>query len=101
MNKEELDKYFYQNANVWYIKTIANNKEDLWENIHGVNLRYIGAGSRLNLFTIDKNDKETDSFQLSWSDFENYLESNNIKFGDVTLDNYETLRQFEKKPLNL
>lgn len=100
-SKETLDKYFYQNANVWYIKTIANNKEDLWENIHGVNLRYIGAGSRLNLFTIDKNDKETDSFQLSWSDFENYLESNNIKFGDVTLDNYETLRQFEKRPLNL
>lgn len=101
MKKEELDKYFYQNENVWYIKTIANNKEDLWENIHGVNLRYIGTGTRLNLFTIDKNDIETDSFQLNWSDLDNYLDSNNIKFGDVTLDNYETLRQFEKKPLNL
>jgi hypothetical protein len=101
LRKEKLDKYFYQNENVWYIKTIANNNEDLWENIHGVNLRYIGAGSRLNLFTIDKNDKETDSFQLNWSDLDNYLESNNIKFGDITLDNYETLRQFEKKPLNI
>jgi hypothetical protein len=100
-NKETLDKYFYQNENVWYIKTIANNNEDLWENIHGVNLRYTGTGSRFNLFTIDKNDKETDSFQLNWSDFDNYLESKNIKFGDITLDNYETLRQFEKKPLNL
>jgi hypothetical protein len=101
VGKETLDKYFYQNENVWYIKTIANNNEDLWENIHGVNLRYIGAGSRLNLFTIDKNDNETDSFQLNRSDLESYLESKGIKFGDVTLDNFETLRQFEKKPLNI
>jgi hypothetical protein len=101
MNKEEIEKYFYQNENVWYIKTIANNNEDLWENIHGVNLRYTGIGSRLNLFTIDKNDKETDSFQLNWGDFNNYLDSKRIKFGDITLDDYETLKQFEKNPLNI
>lgn len=100
-SKEKLDKYFYQNDNVWYLKTMNDDKEVLCENIHGVNLKYTGVGSRFNLFTIDKNDKETDSFQLSWSDYENYLESNNIQFGDVTLDNYETLRQFEKRPLKL
>lgn len=101
LDKNELDKFFYHNNNIWEIKTLDADNEDLWENIHGVNLRYIGTGSRLNLFTIDKNDKETDSFQLNWSDLDNYLESKNIKFGDITLDNYETLRQFEKKPLNL
>jgi hypothetical protein len=100
-SKETLDKFFYQNDNVWYLKNMNVDKEVLCENIHGVNLRYIGVGSRFNLFTIDKNDKETDSFQLNWSDFDNYLESNNIHFGDVTLDNYETLRQFEKRPLNI
>lgn len=100
-SKETLDKFFYQNDNVWYFKNMNDDKEVLCENIHGVNLRYIGVGSRLNLFTIDKNDKETDSFQLNLNDFDNYLESNNIHFGDVTLDNYETLRQFEKKPLNI
>ena len=101
ISKEKLDKFFYQNDNVWYLKNMNDDKEVLCENIHGVNLRYTGTGSRFNLFTIDKNDKETDSFQLSLSDFDNYLESNNIKFGDVTLDNYETLRQFEKRPLKL
>lgn len=100
-SKENLDKYFYQNDNIWYIKTLTKDKEDLWENIHGINLKYVGAGSRLNLFTIDKNDNETDSFQLNWSDLESYLESKGINFGDVTLDNFETLRQFEKKPLNI
>ena len=99
-SKEKLDKYFYQN-NVWYLKTMNDDKEVLCENIHGVNLRYIGAGTRLNLFTIDKNDAITDSFQLNWSDLNQYLESKKIKFGDVTLDNFETLRQFEKKPLNI
>lgn len=101
ISKEKLDKYFYFKENIWEIKTLEADREDLWENIHGVNLKYIGAGSRLNLFIIDKNDKETDSFQLNWSDLDNYLESKNIKFGDVTLDNFETLRQFEKKPLNI
>ena len=101
LDKELLDKFFYGDDNIWYIKTINNDNEDLWENIHGINLRYTGTGSRFNLFTIDKNDKETDSFQLNWSDFDNYLDSKKIKFGDVTLDNYETLRQFEKKPLNI
>ena len=101
LDKKILDKFFYHNNNIWEIKTLDADNEDLWENIHGVNLRYSGAGTRLNLFTIDKNDKETDSFQLNWSDLENYLEIKNIKFGDITLDNYETLRQFEKKPLNL
>ncbi len=101
VDKKTLDKFFYHDDNVWKIKTVNADNEDLWENIHGVNLRYIGTGTRLNLFTIDKNDKETDSFQLNWSDLDNYLESKEIKFGDVTLDNYETLRQFEKKPLNL
>lgn len=101
LDKNELDKFFYHNNNIWEIKTLDADNEDLWENIHGVNLRYIGVGSRLNLFTIDKNDKETDSFQLNWSDFDKYLESNNIKFGDVTLDNYETLKRYEKKPLNI
>lgn len=101
ISKEKLDNYFYKNKNVWYLKNMNDDKEVLCENIHGVNLRYIGVGSRLNIFTIDKNDKETDSFQLNWSDFDNYLESNDIYFGDVTLDNYETLRQFEKKPLNI
>lgn len=100
-SKENLDKYFYQDENVWYIKTLEKDKEELWENIHGVNLRYIGAGTRLNLFTIDKNDAITDSFQLNWSDLNQYLESKKIKFGDVTLDNFETLRQFERKPLNV
>ena len=101
LDKNELDKFFYHNNNIWEIKTLDADNEDLWENIHGVNLRYIGTGTRLNLFTIDKNDKETDSYQLNWSDFNNYLESKNIQFGDVTLDNYETLRQFEKRPLKL
>ena len=101
LDKNELDKFFYHNNNIWEIKTLDADNEDIWENIHGVNLRYSGAGTRLNLFTIDKNDNETDSFQLNWSDLENYLESKEIKFGDVTLDNYETLRQFEKRPLNL
>ena len=101
ISKEKLDKFFYQNDNVWYLKTMNDDNEVLCENIHGVNFRYAGVGTRFNLFTIDKNDKETDSFQLSLSDFDNYLESNNIKFGDVTLDNYETLRQFEKRPLKL
>ena len=101
LDKNELDKFFYHNNNIWEIKTLDADNEDLWENIHGVNLRYIGAGTRLNLFTIDKNDKETDSYQLNWSDLDNYLESKNIQFGDITLDNYETLRQFEKKPLNI
>jgi hypothetical protein len=100
-SKENLDNYFYQNGNVWYIKTLEKDKEDLWENIHGVNLSYIGLGTRLNLFTIDKNDKQTDSFQLNWSDLDHYLQSKKIKFGDVTLDNFETLRQFEKKPLDI
>ena len=100
-SKETLDKFFYQNDNVWYLKNMNDDKEVLCENIHGVNLRYIGVGSRLNLFTIDKNDKETDSFQLNWSDFDNYLDRKRIKFGDITLDNYETLKQFEKKPLNI
>ena len=101
LDKKTLDKFYYHDDNIWYIKTTHIDKEDLWENIHGVNLRYIGVGSRLNLFTIDKNDKETDSFQLNWSDLDKYLENNNIKFGDVTLDNYESLKRYEKRPLNI
>lgn len=101
LDKEILDNFFYSNCNIWNIKTKEIDKEDLWENIHGVNLSYIGLGSRLKLFTIDKHDVITDSFQLNWNDFNQYLESKKIKFGDVTLDNYETLKQFEKEPLRL
>ena len=101
LDKEVLDNFFYRNCNIWNIKTKEIDKEDLWENIHGVNLSYIGLGSRLKLFTIDKHDVITDSFQLNWNEFNQYLERKKIKFGDVTLDNYETLKQFAKEPLRL
>ena len=100
-DKKTLDNLFYSNCNIWEIKTKDKDKEDLWENIHGVNLSYYGVGSRLKLFTIDKHDVITDSFQLNWNDFNQYLERKKIKFGDVTLDNYETLKQFAKEPLRL
>lgn len=101
LDKTKLDEFFYDYENIWEIKTLEKDKEDLWENIQGVNLFYVGLGSRLKLFTTDKHDVITDSFQLNWNDFNQYLESKKIKFGDVTLDNYETLKQFAKEPLKL
>jgi len=101
LDKTKLDEFFYDYENIWEIKTLEKDKEDLWENIQGVNLFYVGLGSRLKLFISDKHDVITDSFQLNWNDFNQYLESKKIKFGDVTLDNYETLKQFAKEPLRL
>ncbi|WP_426095161.1 hypothetical protein [Flavobacterium sp. DSR2-3-3] len=101
VDKKALDKFFYYNENIWEIKTLEFDNEDLLENIHGVNLSYSGLGTQLKLFTIDKNDAVTDSFQLNCYDLNEYLKIKKIKFGDVTLDNYETLKQFEKKQLNI
>lgn len=100
-DKKTLDEFFYIDENIWYIKTIKKDKEDLWENIHGVNLSYSGTGTRLKLFTLNKNDEITDSFQLNWADLNKYMETKGIEFGDVTLDNFDTLKQFEKKPLKM
>lgn len=100
-DKENLDIFFYFHDKVWKIKTLEENKEDLWENINGINLYYSGSGSRLTLFILDQNDTRKESFQLNWTDFNNYLESKGIKFGDLTYDNFITLQQFEKEPLKL
>lgn len=42
-DKKTLDEFFYIDDNIWKLKNIKEDKEDLWENIHGVNLRYIGT----------------------------------------------------------
>jgi hypothetical protein len=100
LDKQTLDDFFYTEG-VWEIKTIEEDKEDLWENIHGINLYYSGSGTRLTLSILDNADKKIESYQLNTTDFKNYLKTKKIKFKDLTYDNFETLRQFEKEPLNL
>lgn len=99
IDKTKLDEFFYGSENIWEIKTLEKDKEDHWENIHGVNLFCSGFGNVLKLFILNNNDEFTDSFQLSWSDFQRYLEKMKISFGDVTRDNYEILKQYKKQQL--
>ncbi len=100
LTKVELDSIFYCDNNTWKIKTVENDKEDLWENMNGVNLHYIGAGSRLSLFVNDKDGKQ-DRFQLNEKEFYTYLEKNNKNFGNLTVDNFDTLKQHKVKELTL
>jgi len=97
-SKELLDTFFYVDDKVWKIKTKEDDGHDLWENIHGINLSSIG-GSRLTLFMLDKEEKQTDSYQLNWEDFYGYLDKRGIGFGDLTEDNFITLEQRKKQPL--
>jgi|GEM_PF-6602858 len=100
LNKEDLDNFFYMDG-VLPHKTVEKDGVDLWENINGINLHYMGTGTRLTLFIRDKEGKQKDSFQLNAQAYGNYLKEQNKGFGDLTLDNFDTLRQFEKKPLTL
>jgi hypothetical protein len=99
-SKEQLDKFFYYNGNIWKIKTQEVDNQDLWENIHGINLRHVG-GSRLTLFILDKEDKPTDSYQLDWKDLSEYLVKRRIEFGNLTQENFNTLKQYQKQPLQM
>lgn len=101
LDKKTLDDFFYFNDKILKLKTIQEDNEDQWENIHGVNLNYSGFGTRLKLYKLNKNDEITDSFQINWKDLNEYMFANGIEFGDITLDNYETLKQFEKNPLKM
>jgi hypothetical protein len=101
LDKKTLDDFFYFNDKIWKLKTIEEDNEDHWENINGVNLYYSGFGTQLKLYKLNKNDVVTDSFRINWNDLDKYMLSNGITFGDVTLDNYDNLKQFEKKSLKM
>ncbi|HTA84532.1 MAG TPA: hypothetical protein VK783_16430 [Bacteroidia bacterium] len=98
LSKEALDKFFYYDENIWKMKTREDDGQDLWENIHGINLKHDG-GSRLTLFMLDKKEKPTASYQLDMKDFNGYLDKRGIGFGDLTEDNFITLEQRKKQPL--
>jgi hypothetical protein len=100
LNREEIDKFFF-NDGIMKIKTVEKNKEDWWENIYGITLRYMGAGSILSLAINDSDYKLRESFRLSWTDFNKYLDGRSIEFGALTQDNFYTLKQYEKKALQL
>lgn len=101
MDKQAFNDFFYNDNGVWYNKKSDKNGCDEWENIHGINYYYQGAGARISIFKLNENGNRKDSFQLNKKDLEEYLQDKTMVFGQLTTKDLNILKQKEKQPLKM
>jgi DNA-binding MarR family transcriptional regulator len=93
-NREGLDVIFNFSGGVWNLLDLDNHKEELLENEHGITYSSHGYGASPTLSSY-KDGEKIGSFLISPKALNQYFESKNKDFKDLTNRDFQTLSSFK------